>query len=200
MKNMRLLRQNAKKSQQEIANYLGCDRSTYTKYETGSSEPPFEVIRRLAEFYNESVDFIMSDVSTAPSAGRGVRIPVLGNVAAGIPIDAIEDILDYEEIDQALASTGEFFGLKIKGHSMEPRICDGDVVIIRKQEDVETGELAVVLINGDSATVKKIKKGSSGIGLIPLNPSYEPTYYTSEEIESLPVSIIGKVVELRGKF
>lgn len=127
-------------------------------------------------------------------------IPVLGEVAAGIPIEAVQDIVDYEEIDQALATTGEFFGLRIKGSSMEPRMREGDVVIVRKQEDVDTGDTAVVLVNGNEATVKKIKKGEQGITLLPTNPAYDPMFFTSAEIESLPVVILGKVVELRAKF
>ena len=83
---------------------------------------------------------------------------------------------------------------------MEPRIKEGDVVIIRKQEDVDTGDVAVVLVNGDSATVKRIKKETSGITLIPNNPAYDPKYYSNEDIQRLPVKIIGKVLELRGKF
>ena len=83
---------------------------------------------------------------------------------------------------------------------MEPKISDGDVVIVRKQDDCENGEIAVVLVNGDEATVKRIKKGPEGLMLIPNNPAYEPMFYSNAEIESLPVSIIGKVVELRAKF
>lgn len=128
------------------------------------------------------------------------RIPVLGEVVAGIPIEAIQNIVDYEEIDAALADTGDFFGLRLKGDSMEPRMREGDVVIIRKQEDADTGDVVVVLINGDSATVKRIKKEPSGISLIPNNPSYDVLYYSNEEIQRLPVQIIGKVVELRAKF
>ena len=83
---------------------------------------------------------------------------------------------------------------------MEPRICAGDVVIVRKQDDAETGDIAVVLVNGDAATVKKIKKRPEGLLLIPLNPAYETMFYSMTDVETLPVQIIGKVVELRGKF
>ncbi len=130
----------------------------------------------------------------------GKRIPVYGDVAAGLPIEAMENIVDYEEIDEALAVTGDFFGLRVRGSSMEPRIREGDVVIVRKQSDAETGDTAIVMVNGDSATVKRIKKESSGISLIPNNPAYDIKFYSAEEIDSLPVRIIGKVVELRGKF
>lgn len=129
-----------------------------------------------------------------------IRIPVLGYVAAGIPIDAIEDIVGWEDISRVRYGSGEYFGLQIQGHSMEPKISDGDVVIVRRQPDVDSGDIAVVLVNGDDATVKRIKKSPQGVTLIPSNPAYEPMYYSNEEIESLPVQILGRVVELRAKL
>ena len=138
------------------------------------------------------------DENDAPA--KGVRIPVLGSVAAGIPIEAIQDIVDYEEIDADMAAAGEYFGLRIKGSSMEPRIREGDVVIVRRQEEAETGDTVVVLVNGDSATVKRIKIEPNGIALIPNNPAYDTRFYSAAEVELLPVRIIGKVVELRGKL
>lgn len=127
-------------------------------------------------------------------------VPVLGTVRAGLPIEAVETIIDYEEISEDMAKQGEFFALQIKGDSMEPRICEGDVVIVRKQSDVDSGDTAIVLVNGEEATIKKIQKFDGGINLVPGNPSYDVRTYTNEQIESLPVQILGKVVELRGKF
>ncbi len=133
-------------------------------------------------------------------AKKAIRIPVLGNVAAGVPIEAIENVIDYEEISEEMAHTGDFFALKIKGNSMEPRICDGDVVIVRKQDYAESGDLVIVLVNGDSATCKKLAKYPSGIRLIPFNQAYEPLFYSNEEIVNKPVRIIGRVVENRQKY
>ena len=148
--------------------------------------------------YDVSIDYLLGGDSS-PSCDI-LSVPVLGDVAAGIPIEAIQDIVDYEEIDKAMMGNGEFFGLRLKGSSMEPRMRDGDVVIIRKQSDAETGDVVVAMVNGDSATVKKLKKGPSGITLIPNNPAYDPMFYSNEEIVQLPVRILGKVVELRAKF
>lgn len=197
MEQLKILRKRERMTQAEIALKLGVDRSTYAKYESGQSEPNFETTQKLAALFGVSVDFLIG--GQAPNSNSR-RVPVLGDVAAGIPIEAITDIVDYEEIDSAMAATGEFFGLRIKGASMEPRMREGDVVIVRKQEDAETGDTAVVLVNGDSATVKKIKKGLDGIQLIPTNPAYDPIYYTAADIASLPVRIIGRVVELRAKY
>lgn len=127
-------------------------------------------------------------------------IPVLGVVRAGLPVEAVENIIDYEEISEEMARQGDFFALQIKGDSMEPKISDGDVVIVRKQPDVESGEIAIVLVNGDEATIKKVQKFTGGINLVPSNPAYDVKTFDNQKIESLPVKIIGKVVELRAKF
>ncbi|MBR5948181.1 MAG: hypothetical protein IKZ82_05980 [Clostridia bacterium] len=99
-----------------------------------------------------------------------------------------------------MAQNGEYVGLKIKGRSMEPRICDGDVVIVRRQPDCNNGSIAIVLMNGDEATCKRVKMTEHGISLIPSNPEFEPLFYTNKEVAELPVQIFGVVVELRGKF
>ena len=127
-------------------------------------------------------------------------MPVLGRVQAGIPVEAIEEVLDWEELDGAYAGKDEYFGLRIRGDSMEPRICEGDVVIVRCQDYAESGDIVIALIGGSDATIKKIKYSPEGILLIPFNPGYEPMFYSKREVAELPVTIIGRVVELRGKF
>lgn len=200
MERLKVLRKKAGYTQADVAAMLGIDRSTYAKYETGQSEPNFEMLQKLSALFHASIEFLINGASQPPSTG-GTWVPVLGEVAAGIPIEAVEDIVDYEEIDAALAATGDFFGLRIKGSSMEPRIRDGDVVIVRKQDDADTGDTVVVLVNGDSATVKRLKKEADGsMWLLPNNPAYDPQHFTPTEITEKPVHIIGKVVELRGKF
>ena len=131
---------------------------------------------------------------------KGVVINVYGRVAAGIPLEMIEDIIDTEEIPEELAKTGSFFGLQIHGDSMEPKMSDGDIVIVRQQDDAETGDTVIATVNGTDATCKRLKKYRDGIELIATNPSYEPMFFSNEEIESKPVRIIGRVVELRAKF
>lgn len=126
------------------------------------------------------------------------RVPVLGKVAAGIPIEEITDILDWEDVSRD--EKGELFGLKVQGNSMAPRIQEGDVLIVRQQPTAETGDVAIVQINGDSATCKKIVKHSDGISLISFNPAYEPMTFNNKEIENLPVRILGIVIENRQKF
>ena len=111
-------------TQAAVASSLGIDRSTYAKYESGQSEPNFEMLNKISALFGTTLDLLITGTS-APSSTGGKWIPVLGDVAAGIPIEAVEDIVDYEEIDAALAAAGDFFGLRIKGSSMEPRIREG---------------------------------------------------------------------------
>ena len=185
-------------TQVEVAKMIGISQNGYSNWETGRNRIDMNSLMKLAAIFGVTVDYLLGE---GTEKSHGIRIPVLGDVAAGIPIEAIENIVDYEEIDAALAATGEFFGLRIKGDSMEPRIQEGDVVIVRKQSDVDTGDTAVILVNGDSATVKRVKKEPGGdLWLIPNNPAYETKHYTPEEIRTMPVNIIGRVMELRGKF
>ena len=191
-------------TQDELSKQLNISRSTIGMYEKGAREPDFETLELIADYFNVDTDYLLGrTVKTTyiPSSAlrNGVSINVLGRVAAGIPIDAIEEVIDTEEITE-MAKTGEFFGLKIKGNSMEPRIYENDVVIVRQQNDAESGDVVIATINGDEATCKRLRKYRDGIELISNNPSYEPMFFSNEEILSKPVRIIGKVVELRGKF
>lgn len=198
---LKQLRKERNIKQADLAHQIGVSRSTIAMWESGSSQPNNDLLKSLSKVLNVSVDELLgNDVSEVISHPKGVKIPVLGIVPAGIPIEAIEEILDYEEIPEQMASTGEFFGLKIKGDSMLPKICDGDIVIVRKQPDVESGETAIIMVNGDEATCKKVVKQENGITLVPNNPAYDPRFFTNKEISSIPVRVIGKVVELRRKF
>lgn len=134
------------------------------------------------------------------TSSKGVKIKVLGRVAAGIPIEAIEDIINTEEITEEMARTGKFFGLQIKGDSMTPNICNGDIVIVRQQDDAENGDVVIATVNGSDAVCKRLRKYKEGIELISNNPSYEPMEFSNNDILETPVKIIGKVVELRRKF
>lgn len=197
---IRLLRKEANMTQQELASKLFVSQQAVGKWERGEATPNPETIVAMSKIFCVSADTILGE-SAPPLSTGGTWVPVLGDVAAGIPIEAVENIVDYEEIDTAMASNGKYYGLRIKGSSMEPRIREGDVVIVRQQEDADTGDTAVVLVNGESATVKRIKKESDGgLWLLPNNPAYDPQHYSPAEVAEKPVRIIGKVVELRGKF
>lgn len=200
MNRIKLLRKAKNIKQADLSKAISVSQSALSGYETGKYEADTDTYKRLADFFGVTLDYLLGGDPSAAGRKGYIRVPVLGRVAAGIPIDAIEEIIDWEDISAASAGDGEYFGLQIKGHSMEPKISDGDVVIVRRQPDVDSGDIAVVLVNGDDATVKRVKKGPQGVTLIPSNPAYEPMYYSNDEIESLPVQILGRVVELRAKF
>lgn len=192
-------------TQDELSKQLRISRSTIGMYENGAREPDFETLELIADYFNVDTDYLLGrtiKTTYIPSlqSRQGVVINVLGRVAAGIPINAITDIIDTEEISETLAKTGEFFGLKIKGDSMTPTICDGDIIIVRQQDDAENGDIVVATINGDEATCKRLRKYKEGIELISINPSYAPFEFSNDEIRKKPVKIIGKVVESRRKF
>lgn len=188
-------------TQEELAVKLGYkNKSSIAKIETGTNDIVQSKVVEFANILDTTVAYLMGWENIPESSKRkGVVINVLGHVAAGLPIEAIEDIIDTEEIPAEMAAKGEFFGLKIRGHSMEPRMVEGDVVIVMKQDTADTGDIVIATVNGSDATCKRLKRYRDGIELIPINPSYDPMFFTNEEIESKPVKIIGKVVELRGK-
>ncbi len=192
-------RKRRKISRKEIADFLQVHETTIKRYEDGNTKKlPTDRLEKIAKYLNTSIEYLMGwEEEQKP---HGVKIPVLGTVPAGIPISAVEDILDYEEIPKSWENQGAFFGLKIKGDSMRPILTDGDIVIVRKQSTADNGDTVIAMVNGDDATCKRYERSNNGIMLIPNNSSYTPTFYTNEEIESLPVTIIGKVVELRRKF
>ena len=193
-------------SQRQLAEFLKVAPSTISMYENGQREPNFEVLESLADFFNVDLNYLLGKTNKTTKiildseSSKGIQIPVLGTVPAGIPITAVEDIIDYEEIPKSWENQGEFFGLKIKGDSMYPTLENGDVVIVKKQSTADNGDTIIVMVNGDDATCKRYERSETGIMLIPNNNAYNPVFYTNEEIEALPLTIIGKVVELRRKF
>lgn len=183
-------------TQSELAALCGVHQTAVSQWENGRTLPDKNSLVKLSDFFGVSIDTLMNK----PSVANHNSIPVLGYVRAGCPAEAIENIIDYEDISSEMAAKGDHFGLKVVGDSMSPRICQDDIVIVRKQNYIESGEIGVVLINNLDATIKKVIKNGTGLTLIPFNPEYDPLVFTAEEIVTLPVTIIGKVVELRGKF
>ena len=194
--NLRQLRISRGISQMKLAEDLELSKSAISMYENGQRVPNLEMLETLADYFNVTLSSLSGKIESS-----SVRIPVIGSVVAGIPTEAIEDVVDWEEIPKNMAQCGDYVALKVKGASMEPRFLAGDTVIVRRQSDVESGEIAIVFVNGDEATMKRVYKRSDGITLIALNPIvYEPHFYSNQQIAELPITIYGKVVELRGKF
>lgn len=156
-------------------------------------------IEKLLSKLNNDQEFTINENKKTNSSNSAI-VFVYGTIPAGIPMECIEDIIDTEEISQDMLKGGkQYFGLRVKGDSMEPDYLDGDTLILEKADDCENGDDCVVMVNGDDGTFKRVFKNENGIILQPLNPSYAPMPYTNEQIENLPVRIIGIVEEIRRK-
>lgn len=190
-------------TQTELAERLNVSTATTSNWCNGIKQPRMDKVDKMCKLFDCSRSDLIEDKGSlrGKKETTGIIIPVLGRVAAGLPIEAVENIIDTEEISEEMAKTGEFFGLQIHGDSMEPRMYEGDVVIVRKQEDAESGDIVIALVNGHDATCKRLTKYAGGISLVSLNSAkYEPIMFSNEDIETKPVKILGKVVELRGKL
>lgn len=184
-------------SQLDVATRTGIPLSTIAMYELGKRVPRYEQLKTLCEFYHTTTDYIMYGKAgeTKPSAKS---IPVLGNVAAGIPIEEIVDVTGHVEIEPERTERGTYFGLEVRGDSMSPMIESGDILIVRQQTDAETDDIVIAQVDRSNATCKKLKKYRDGIALVSLNPHYEPMYFST--VTASEVQIIGKVEEIRRRI
>lgn len=193
----------SEKTQLEIAKSIGVSPQTFNTWCKGIAIPRMGKVQALADYFNINKSDLIEDkklnIDTVPIES-GYTIPVLGRVAAGYGKEAVEEVIGQIEISPALAAKGDYFGLLIKGDSMIPTLYDGDTVIVQRVDDAESGDLVIALVNGHDATCKRLQKYAEGIALIPQNPVYEPMRFTKSEIDTTPVKILGKVVEMRRKF
>ncbi len=156
-------------------------------------------IEELLKLLNKNQTFELN-IKTDALGNPVVSIPILGTVKAGYDYLAQENWIGTVDVDKKLADGNELFALKVHGDSMSPVLIEDDIVIIKKQEDFENGDIVVAIVNGDEATIKKGKKSENSILLQPLNPSYEPLIFTYDEMKSIPVKIIGIVKQLKREF
>ena len=192
--NLKRIMNRQNKNQNDVIKDLGIKQSTFSDWYLGKRIPRMNVIFQLAEYFKVDI----RDLVDEPKLNRGNRIPIFSKIPAGIPIELIEDILDYEELDSKMfTGDKEYFGVKVFGDSMYPEYRDGDVLIAQKINDCESGQDCIVMINGNDGTFKRVKKTEEGIILQPLNPNYEIKFYSNKEIEELPIKIIGIVKEIR---
>lgn len=204
-KRLKEAREEREKTLEEAGNRVGTHKSTVQRWENGKTEKiSTAAIEVLADFYNVNPAWLAgkevpkySKVKIDALGNLVVSIPILGTVKAGYDYMAHENWEGTIDIDKRIADTGEFFALRIKGDSMIPAFFEGDIVIIKKQNDCENNQFAVVIINGDEGTLKKVKKTDEGIILQPINPAYGPVMYTNKEIKETPIIIAGVFQELR---
>ena len=187
-----------------LAEMLGIkSKSTIYRYMNAEMAPKLTTVKYASEIFNVNPLWLMGydvDKHIAKTKSNSAVVFIYGSIPAGVPMECIEDIIDAEEIPADMLKGGkQFFGLKVKGNSMEPEYLDGDTLILEKADDCESGDDCVVMVNGNDGTFKRVIKNENGIILQPLNSEYYPMVFTNEQIENLPVRVIGIVEEIRRK-
>ncbi len=186
------------KTRSDLARDLDVPYTTVTSWCKGEFYPRIDKLEALANYFEIRKSNLVEDNAKWNSSANSAIVFVYGTIPAGVPMECIEDIIDTEEIPIDMLKGGkQYFGLQIRGNSMSPEYREGDIIILEKVEDCESGDECVVMVNGNEGTFKKVIKNESGIILQPLNPEYQPMVYTNEQIDQLPIKIIGKVVQLR---
>lgn len=205
--NFRALCDREGKSPTSVTKDLGFSNAAASHWKNGKS-PTAKTLQKIADYFGVTVNDLLTDTpapsdpsTRMPDRREYGRVKIVSQVAAGLPIEAIDvfdqnDPDDWEELEKSLMTSGEYFGLRVRGDSMETEFHDGDIVIVRKQDTADEGDIVVVTENGHAGTVKKIHYRADGITLIALNPDYPPIKYTAEECRTIPVLIAGKVVRL----
>ena len=194
---LRQLRKSRKLNQREFANLLGVSQNAVSCWETGERHPDTDMICKMSLFFDCTVDYFLGVSDNKTSC---TQIPVLGYVRAGMPITAVENVIGFEEIPTAMSSLGEHFGLKLRGDSMEPRMPEGSVVIVRQQASANNGDIVIAFMGNSDVTVKQFFKTETGIKLVPFNTAYDVMEFSYEQVNTMPVTLLGKVVEMRVKF
>lgn len=193
-----------KKTRNDVCRDLDIPYSTFTDWYNANIYPRIDKIQLLANYFGiQKSDLVENkEAEKTDILGNPVTsIPILGIVKAGYNYLAQENWIGTVDVESSLVGRGEdYFALRVKGDSMAPTFLEGDIVIIKKQNDCENNEYAVVIINGDEGTLKKVKKTDDGIVLQPLNPAYGPVMYTKDEIGKIPIIIVGVVKQLKREF
>lgn len=191
---LKRLRKQDKLTQAELAAALGISKSAISMYECGNREPDFETQEALADYFNVDLNTLMGRMtSPLPSnifpMPQHYTVPLIGEIACGKPILAVEDAVDTVEVPEHVHAD---FALRCKGDSMiNARIYDGDIVYIRQQATVDDGAIAAVLV-GDEATLKRVHFFPDHVVLEAANPMYQPLVYWHADMDSL--RILGRAV------
>ena len=207
MKRLRDIRKQQNITIKELAEKINVAESTVSLYETQKRQPSLDILRTIADTLDTTTDNLLgresSNVEPVNINKNLVKIPIYGKIPAGVPMEMVDEsyVDDYIEMDsKQLRGSSTYFGLKVKGNSMFPEFRNGDIVIFRQQSHCENGDFCAVSINHTECTFKKVLKKESGITLMPLNPNYDPLFFTKKEVFSLPVTILGVVKEVRRSY
>ncbi len=189
-----------KKTRNDVCRDLEIPYSTFTDWYNANIYPRIDKIQLLANYFGIQKSDLVESRNKPTNNFNSAIVFVYGTIPAGIPMECIEDVIDTEEISQDMLKGGkQYFGLRVKGNSMEPEYLDGDTLILEKVDNCESGDDAVIMVNGNDGTFKRVFKNENGIILQPLNSEYAPLVFTNEQIENLPVKVIGIVEEIRRK-
>lgn len=202
-KRLRQLRKENKMTQSELASLLGITQQAVGRWEGGLSSPDPDTLLRLAEVFGVSVDNLLGRDLPTPAmrvtpyiAVTEAMVPVVGTVRAGYGQLAFEE--DYGSEPAGVRDPENYFYLLVKGDSMEPRISDGDLALVRKQPQLDDGDLGVVVFGEGEGTLKKYSRRGSAVLLQPFNARYDTMVITGEDLDHLYVA--GKVVETKAKW
>ena len=196
---LKQLRERKNITQQELADDLKINQQQIARYENNQRQFKQDFLFTLANYFKVSINefFPPTKYDNAEPIINTVKIAIYGSIKAGIPLESQNDIIDYLEISKDVVKDRKIFGLKISGNSMTPKYEDGDIVLFEQTNDIETykNKDCAVMINGTKSTFKKVIINESGIILQPYNMEYEMLIYSKEEVEKLPIVILGKAIK-----
>lgn len=211
--NLKHLRVLNGKTQEDVGKLCNKTNTAVSNWEKGIREPEAVDLSVLSNYFNISIDDLMlkdlrfDNGKIIELTSDTIQIPVLGVIKAGIAIEAQQDILEYIDIPIDWTKGGKsFYALKISGDSMYPKYNENDIVIFEQNSDYELANKkdCAVMVNGFDATFKNVTISENGITLVPFNlnnqDGYQPTFYNKEQIEELPVKIIGIAREKRTRL
>jgi repressor LexA len=187
------------KQQIEVATEVGVKKSTFSDWYNGKSYPRADALQRLANYFDVNVEDLIRDYGEEASSSKR-EIPMYSKIQIDDGKIDMDLIIGYQEIPERLAKTGEFFALKVKTDEQAPMINAGDILIVREQDTLINGDIGILKIGGEEATVHKVSVNEFGITLLPNDYKSSTIFYNNKEIRSIPILILGKVIEARRKF
>lgn len=212
-------------TQLDVANLLHVNKQTISQYERGIRQPQIEALEELADIFNVDMNYLLGnenlitrlinnkeykiledyrlkEYSEKISSTKGTSdlVPVYNKITASFGHEPEDNIIGYIDVDEQMKTKGELYAVKVSGNSMTPTILDGDIVVVQKDAEIESGDVVVVSYNDNEATCKRVKFYNDGLSLIPDNAAIPPMYFNREELSDSNFKIMGKVVEMRRKI
>lgn len=222
MNRIKELRKQKGITQEELGRILDVGKATISNYESEKRQLTADILQKLAEYFGVSTDEILGLDNAKPEPiGKPVDpaefppqtlirqplpdpenetalIPILGSVRAGYDYIAEQEMLGWLKVEENFAALHrKAYALYVKGDSMAPEIHHNDIAICLPDQEIRDNDVAVVCVNGDEGTVKRVRFDADGLTLLPANPRYKPHHYSAEDVDTLPVILQAKVIEIR---